>query len=419
MGVSLSSKWGSAWTWTTHAGGLAPCLRFETVRGTAGEVLDFHQAALESSAAPVAHDGVLPARVSHWEQEGVRGLRLEDCMRVVDTGEPVSVVLRIAREGVEARFRAVGMKVLDAFVLWLLPEDTDDAQALREALEREREARQRAEDALEHATARLAREALDGNARHLALARLTEEAEFRERFIGILGHDLRNPLNAIALSARAMSQRSLSAVQQHQCALRIEASAARMGAMISDILDLTRARLAGGIPLHLGTVNLATVCRMVVEELSAAHPDRHIILDVEGASEGVWDADRMAQVLSNLVGNALEHGAADVPVRLKCIDLDGVQVLEVHNAGATIPSQHLETVFDPFRQVGIGPGKGHPRGAGGLGLGLFIVKQIVQAHGGAVCVSSSEAEGTTFTVKVPRDARQSQSPAPSGVRRRV
>lgn len=151
------------------------------------------QAALEASAEPVAHDWVLPPWVSRWEQEGVRGLCLEDCVRVVDTGEPVSVVLHITREGMEARFRAVGMKALDAFVLWLLPDDTDDAQALREALEREREARLRAEGALEHATARLTREALDGNARHLALERLTEEAEFRERFIGILGHDLRNP----------------------------------------------------------------------------------------------------------------------------------------------------------------------------------------------------------------------------------
>ncbi|NVJ08990.1 HAMP domain-containing histidine kinase [Myxococcus sp. AM001] len=420
MGVCLSSKWGSAWFWTTHAGGPAPCLRYETVRGTAGEVLDFHQAAREASAEPVGHDWVLPACVSRWEQEGVRGLRLEDCARVVDTGEPVSVVLRIAREGsMEARFRAVGMKALDAFVLWLLPDDADDAQALREALEREREARHRAEGALEHATARLARQALDGTARHLALERLTEEAEFRERFIGILGHDLRNPLNAIALSARAMAQRTLPAAQQQQCAQRIEASAARMGAMISDILDLTRARLAGGIPLHLGTVCLAIVCRMVVEELSAAHPGRHITLDVEGASEGFWDADRMAQVLSNLVGNALEHGAEDAPVRLKCIAVDGEQVLEVHNTGAPIPSQHLENLFDPFRQVGTAPGRGHRRGAGGLGLGLFIVKQIVQAHGGAVCVSSSEAGGTTFTVKMPRDARQSQEPAPSGARRRV
>ncbi|QDE86461.1 sensor histidine kinase [Myxococcus xanthus] len=419
MGVCLSSKWGSAWTWTTHAGGAAPCLRFETVRGTAGEVLDLRQTALEASAEPEGHDWVLPSCVSCWEQEGVRGLRLEDCVRVVDTGEPVSVVLRITREGMEARFRAVGMKALDAFVLWLLPDDADDAQALREALAREREARLRAEGALEHATARLTREALDGNARHLALERLTEEAEFRERFIGILGHDLRNPLNAIALSARAMAQRTLPAAQQQQCAQRIEASAARMGAMISDILDLTRARLAGGIPLHLGTVSLAIVCRMVVEELSAAHPDRHITLDVEGASEGFWDADRLAQVLSNLVSNALEHGAEDTPVRLKCIAVDGEQVLEVHNTGTPIPSQQLETLFDPFRQVGTGPEKGHRRGAGGLGLGLFIVKQIVQAHGGAVCVSSSEAEGTTFTVKMPRDARQSQAPAPSGVRHRV
>ncbi|WP_043712694.1 sensor histidine kinase [Corallococcus macrosporus] len=419
MGVSLSPKWGSAWTWETRAGGPAPCLRFEVVRGSAGEVLDLRRAAPDMAADAAGHEWVLPACVSCWEQEGVWGLSLEDCVRVVDTGEPVSTTLRIRREGLEVRCRAVGMVAPVGFVLWLLPDEAEDARALREALAREHEARLRAEGALAHATARLAREALDGTARHLALARLMEEAEFRERFIGILGHDLRNPLNAITLSARAMAQRSLPVAQQQQCAQRIEASAARMSAMISDILDLTRARLAGGIPLHLGTVNLATVCRLVVEELSAVHPDRRIALEVEGVSEGVWDADRLAQVLSNLVGNALEHGAADAPVRLRCIDVDGDQVLEVHNTGMPIPSQHLETLFDPFRQVGAPREKGHRRGAGGLGLGLFIVKQLVQAHGGDVCVCSSAAEGTTFTVKLPRDARRAQVPAPPGVRRRV
>lgn len=225
MGVRLSSPWGSAWMWTPHTGSSTYCVRFEVIRGTAGEVLDLRQAALDASTDAVG----LPACVSRWAQEGVRGLRLEDCVRVLVTGEPVFAALRITHEGGEARLRAVGMGVPDGFVLWLQPDDGDDAQALREALEHEREARKRAEGALEHATVQLAREALDGTARHLALERLTEEAEFRERFIGILGHDLRNPLNAIALSARAMLQRTLPVAQQQQCAQRIEASARGWG----------------------------------------------------------------------------------------------------------------------------------------------------------------------------------------------
>ncbi|WP_426755606.1 sensor histidine kinase [Myxococcus sp. Y35] len=407
MGVTLSSQGGSSWQKVMQAEGPSPCLRFEVVRGASGGLLELR---------PLAHAGddtaLLPACLSRWEQEGVRGLRLEDCARVMDTGEPVSVVLRVSRGDAEARFRAVGVRAQDVFELWLRPEaEEDDTPSLREALAREREALRRVELALEHATNQLAREAQDGTARHHAMARLYEEAEFRERFIGILGHDLRNPLNAIVLSARALSQRPLPAAQQ-QCAQRIEASAARMGAMISDILDLTRARLAGGIPLHRSTVNLATVCRLVVEELSAAHPGRCIVFDVTGLSQGFWDEDRLAQVLSNLLGNALEHGAPDSAVTLRCMDVNGHQVLEVHNAGVPIPSQYLETVFDPFRQVGCARDKGHRRG--GLGLGLFIVKQVVQAHGGAVGVCSSEAEGTTFTVKLPRDARESEVSSPSG-----
>ncbi|MFP2930671.1 ATP-binding protein, partial [Pyxidicoccus sp. 3LG] len=249
---------------------------------------------------------------------------------------------------------------------------------------------------------------MDMTERHRALERLSEEARFRERFIGILGHDLRNPLNAITLSARAMRRRSALSSSQQQLAQRIETSAARMGTMIADILDLTRARLSGGIPLNLAPVSLAPVCKQVVEELTAAWPDRYIAFDVDGRADGVWDADRLAQVLSNLVGNALEHGAADAPVMLRCSEHDAWQVLEVHNPGAPIPAPQLATLFDPFRQAGRAREKARRRG--GLGLGLFIVREIVQAHGGAVHVSSSELDGTTFTVTLPRDSRQARGP---------
>lgn len=245
---------------------------------------------------------------------------------------------------------------------------------------------------------------MDITERKRALERLAEEAQFRERFIGILGHDLRNPLNAITLSARALRRRTANNSSQQQMAQRIEASAERMGTMISDILDLTRARLSGGIPLQVAPANLSTVCRQVVEELSAVHPDRSIAFDVDGRSDGVWDADRLAQVLSNLVGNALEHGDQDAPVFLRCLDLEARQVVEVHNPGSPIPAPQLATLFDPFRQAGVARERGRRRS--GLGLGLFIVREIVHAHGGSVDVRSSERDGTTFTVTLPRDARR-------------
>ncbi|HEX8824719.1 MAG TPA: PAS domain-containing protein, partial [Archangium sp.] len=251
-------------------------------------------------------------------------------------------------------------------------------------------------------TSRMIGSLMDITERKRAMERMQEEARFRERFIGILGHDLRNPLTAISLLTRTLRRRGLAPPQQ-LLAQRIEASAARMGNMISDILDLTRARLSGGIPLSLAPASLPVVCQQVVEELSVAHPERTISFQTEGEGEGVWDAERLAQVVSNLVGNALEHGLPDGTIFVRCVGEPERQVLEISNPGAPIPAHLLGSLFDPFRQVV--PGRSG-RGSG-LGLGLFIVRELVEAHGGQVTVRSSAQEGTTFTVVLPRDSRQS------------
>ncbi|AKJ08149.1 PAS domain S-box-containing protein [Archangium gephyra] len=250
-------------------------------------------------------------------------------------------------------------------------------------------------------TLRMIGSMMDITERKRAVERMQEEAQFRERFIGILGHDLRNPLNAIMLSARQLRRRGAISPMQQQLAQRIETSAARMGNMISDILDLTRARLSGGIPLHLSPTSLPAVCRQVVEELTVAHPGRDILVQAEGGGEGIWDPERLAQVVSNLVGNALEHGEREGPVFVRCRDDADRQLLEISNPGTPIPGHLLATLFDPFRQGGVTrSGRGS-----GLGLGLFIVRELVEAHGGQVTVRSTEEEGTTFTVVLPRDAR--------------
>lgn len=241
---------------------------------------------------------------------------------------------------------------------------------------------------------------VDCTERERAMELLAREAYFRERFIGILGHDLRNPLNAIALSARGMRRRGALSPAQHDFIQRIETCAARMGTMISDILDLTRARLTGGIPLTVAPVRLSAVCRQVVEELSAGHPGRLIAYEEEEGGEGLWDAERLAQVVGNLVSNALEHGPEDTPVVLRSWREGDVQVLEVNNQGPPIERRALATLFEPFRQ-----GEDRRRRRGGLGLGLFIVKELVQAHGGRVTVTSTEEDGTTFTVLLPYEAR--------------
>jgi len=245
---------------------------------------------------------------------------------------------------------------------------------------------------------------MDITERKRALVRMEEEARFRERFIGILGHDLRSPLHAISLSARELRRRDLPA-SLLPLAQRIESSGVRMGNMISDILDLTRARLAGGIPLHLSPTSLPRVCWQVVQELEVAHPERLIAVESEGPCEGIWDWERLAQVVSNLVGNALEHAAPEDPIFVRCRQQEGRQVLEIANPGPPIPDDVLRTLFNPF-----GHGRSVRTGRGsGLGLGLFIVQELVRAHGGQVSVRSEEGEGTCFQVTLPLDARAAEA----------
>ena len=228
-------------------------------------------------------------------------------------------------------------------------------------------------------------------------AALRDAARFQEQFVGILGHDLRNPLNAISMGTDLLLRPEIPAEDSQRALRRIASSAARMRRMVDQLLDLTRARLAGGIPVQLtpGT-DLAEVARGAVDELRVGHPEAQLTLDAVPQIRGEWDADRIAQVVSNLVGNAISHGAgAPVDVQVKLVD--GSATLAVHNGGSPIPADLLPGIFDPFHRTGAG----RPSAARGLGLGLFITREIVLAHGGTIDVNSAQIEGTTFTVTLP------------------
>jgi PAS domain S-box-containing protein len=220
------------------------------------------------------------------------------------------------------------------------------------------------------------------------------ELEFLELFMGMLGHDLRDPLNAIKMSAQYLHL--TNGEQAPKMADRILASTQRMERMVAQLFDLTRIRLAGGLPIEPQRVDLRDICSRVIDEVNAARPDAAIQLVVTGDVTGTWDGDRLLQVVSNLLGNAIVHvrGSKDVTLRLTGTE-DTVE-LAVHNAGA-IPETILPVIFDPFRGAQV-RGKRH-----GLGLGLFIIRHIVEAHGGSIEVDSSEQHGTTFTVRLPRD----------------
>jgi PAS domain S-box-containing protein len=225
---------------------------------------------------------------------------------------------------------------------------------------------------------------------------LRRTAEFRELFLGIVSHDLRNPINAILLSAGTLL--NSEAVEKHhlRAVRRITASAERMGRMISDLLDFTRGRLGGGLPIHPRPANLRHICRNVVEELEAGHPERKLRLAAEGRFQGAWDPDRLAQAFGNLGKNALQYSPEGTPVDFVLRDEGDAVSLAVHNDGPPIAAEELSSVFEPFQRAV------EHHVSSGLGLGLFIVQQIITAHGGTVEVRSNEAEGTTFTVRLPR-----------------
>jgi two-component system sensor histidine kinase/response regulator len=226
----------------------------------------------------------------------------------------------------------------------------------------------------------------------------TETLRLNEMFTAVLAHDLRNPLSAILMAAHMVQHQSDNETVRGT-AKRILLSARRMTRMIDDMLDLTRARLAGGIPLKLTHADLAEPVQRVVREYEIAFPERRIDLQQGGDLTGEWDADRLAQVASNLIGNALQYGEADRPVQ---VQLDGTSaegvVLSVINVGR-IPEDVLPHLFEPFQG-----GKRQPGQNQGLGLGLYIAQQIVQLHRGNVDVQSGNGEYTRFKVRVPRKA---------------
>ena len=222
-----------------------------------------------------------------------------------------------------------------------------------------------------------------------------EQAEasdaFKELFLGILGHDLRNPLNTILTSARLMTMRGELQAGGPQRVTRLIASGLRMERMIAQLLDVTRARLAEGIPVERKEEqDLATITAKIVEEVRAAHPGRPIEVRAAPCKARV-DPDRIEQVISNLVGNAIEHGDPKQPIRVDVAIRGSLASVSVHNEGTPIDPELLPRLFDPFKRAAWR--KGH---SGGLGLGLYIVERIVAAHGGKIEVESTAESGTRF-----------------------
>ncbi len=223
----------------------------------------------------------------------------------------------------------------------------------------------------------------------------TETLRLNEMFSALLAHDLRSPLSAILASARLLQRRSGDPAAI-EAAARILTSGNRMARMIEDMLDLARARLGGGIIVKREAADFKALVERVLREHQTAAPDRLIEASYQGNLTGYWDPERIAQVASNLIGNAIKHGSAVMPIWIR---LDGTPhevTLTVRNGG-TIPADILPHLFDPFRGGQRQSGRGE-----GLGLGLYIVSHIVKAHDGTVDVKTGESGETAFQVRLPR-----------------
>jgi sigma-B regulation protein RsbU (phosphoserine phosphatase) len=218
-------------------------------------------------------------------------------------------------------------------------------------------------------------------------------SELREQFIAVLGHDLRNPLAAIVGAARLL-RREVQSDRALKILEMMEASVGRMAGLIDDVMDFARGRLGSGIGVHRSIAALDVVLRHVVDELQAGDPGRTIVCEFDLPAPISVDEGRIAQLVSNLLGNALAHGDAREPVRLHASTSDDQLTLWVSNAGAPIPQAAMERLFQPFFRGEVRPGQQ------GLGLGLHIASEIAKAHGGRLQVQSDQDE-TRFTLVMP------------------
>jgi signal transduction histidine kinase len=226
--------------------------------------------------------------------------------------------------------------------------------------------------------------------------------EFQERFVAVLGHDLRNPLAAIDMAAGLLRQHAEQANDSLAIRIlaRVRSSSLRMSRMVEQILDLSRSRIGGGLGVRPAPMDLCAMLTGIVEELRTANPSHKLELRC-AAIVGVWDRDRLEQVFSNLIGNAIHHGSPKTPITVEAREVGAEVHVEVHNEGPVIPESLRKMLFNPFRR---GDRDSRAVRTAGLGLGLYISREVVVAHGGEIDVRSSAAEGTTFLVTLPRSA---------------
>ena len=228
-------------------------------------------------------------------------------------------------------------------------------------------------------------------------AQLRQRADFEQHLIGIVSHDLRNPVTNILLGIAALLRGEDLTDRQTKNVVRIHNAAERANKMIRDLLDFTQARLGSGLRIDRRGADLQEVFRGVIEEVEATHAGREVQTSFAGDLRGEFDPDRLGQVMQNLLTNALKYSPEGTPVRIDVRREDCAVSLSVHNQGKPIPTAQLENIFQPLRRAS----SDLDRTSRSIGLGLYIVKEVVDAHGGTIAVESNDVRGTTFAVQLP------------------
>jgi signal transduction histidine kinase len=232
-------------------------------------------------------------------------------------------------------------------------------------------------------------------------------------FLAILGHDVRNPLGAIIMGTQLIMHDTTLPPRHLKVAAQVLRSTQRVTDIVADLLDYSTSHLGGGIPVTPAEYDLSPECRSVVQEMKLFHPERNFRVDIEDDIAVVWDRARMSQALSNLMANAIQHGAATSPLWVSVNRVRDDVVMTIRNEGEIIPPMVLRSMFDPARSFAIRtPSERSASQTSNLGLGLYITNEIVLAHGGKIRVTSTKHDGTTITVRIPARATAPAGTAP-------
>lgn len=235
-----------------------------------------------------------------------------------------------------------------------------------------------------------------------SVARFMEKVDYsKSLFLGILGHDIRSPLGAISMTAQILPLAGTLNEKQSKLVSQIGGCTSRINQIVTDLLDLTRARIGTKLPIVRAHMNIGTLAKQMVDEIHIQNPDHTIPVETSGDLNGEWDVTRLGQVLTNLISNAVQYGSKTLPIDVKLIGDDKKVTITVHNSGTPIPPENLGDIFHSFSRASLSANVNNGITTN-LGLGLFIAREIVISHEGTVSVTSDESTGTTFTIELPK-----------------